>query len=114
MPVAASVRVERWPTAGTFAIARGAKTQAQVVVAGGELIFDANEGWRADTLGENLAACAEAGVTLVEQPLPADADECLAGSTHAIPICADESVHDRASLPRLAGKYDAINIKLDK
>ena len=81
---------------------------------GCELIVDANEGWRADTLGENLAACAEAGVTLVEQPLPADADECLAGSTHAIPMCADESVHDRASLPRLAGKYDAINIKLDK
>src|SRR5262249_61333826 len=49
-----------------------------------------------------------------EQPLPADDDAALAGFPHAIPVCADESVHDRASLARLAGKYDAINVKLDK
>jgi L-alanine-DL-glutamate epimerase-like enolase superfamily enzyme len=79
-----------------------------------ELIVDANEGWDADNLSENLAACAAAGVTLVEQPLPADADDILAEILHPIPICADESVHDRASLKRLAGKYQAINIKLDK
>ena len=79
-----------------------------------ELIVDANEGWSPDTLGVNLAACAAAGVTLVEQPLPADADAALAEIAHAIPVCADESVHDRASLAGLAGKYDAINLKLDK
>jgi L-alanine-DL-glutamate epimerase-like enolase superfamily enzyme len=79
-----------------------------------ELIVDANEGWTSDNLGENLAACAAVGVTLVEQPLPADADAILAEIPRVIPVCADESVHDRASLKRLAGKYDAINLKLDK
>jgi L-alanine-DL-glutamate epimerase-like enolase superfamily enzyme len=79
-----------------------------------ELIVDANEGWRADNLAENLAACAKAGVTLVEQPLPADDDTALAHIARPIPICADESVHDRKSLAALAGKYDAVNIKLDK
>jgi L-Ala-D/L-Glu epimerase / N-acetyl-D-glutamate racemase len=79
-----------------------------------ELIVDANEGWTADNLGENLAACAAVGVTLVEQPLPADADAILAEIPRVIPVCADESVHDRASLKQLAGKYDAINLKLDK
>jgi L-Ala-D/L-Glu epimerase len=79
-----------------------------------ELIVDANEGWAAENLGKNLAACAEAGVTLVEQPVPAGSDQCLAAFPHPISICADESVHDRASLEALVGKYDAINIKLDK
>ncbi|MEE8536345.1 MAG: enolase C-terminal domain-like protein, partial [Kiloniellales bacterium] len=54
------------------------------------------------------------GVELVEQPLPADADAALAGMRHPIPLCADESCHDRASLPALAGRYDYVNIKLDK
>jgi L-alanine-DL-glutamate epimerase-like enolase superfamily enzyme len=79
-----------------------------------ELIADANEGWNPQNLAENLAACAEAGVTLVEQPLPAGADQCLAAFPHAIAICADESAHTCASLAALAGKYDAVNIKLDK
>jgi L-alanine-DL-glutamate epimerase-like enolase superfamily enzyme len=81
---------------------------------GAELIVDANEGWTTETLAANLAACAAAGVTLVEQPLPADDDAALAAIPHPMPVCADESVHDRASLARLAGKYDAVNIKLDK
>jgi L-alanine-DL-glutamate epimerase-like enolase superfamily enzyme len=79
-----------------------------------ELIVDVNEGWRAENLSANLAGCAAAGVTLVEQPLPAGADAPLATIARPIPVCADESVHDRASLQALAGKYDAINIKLDK
>jgi L-alanine-DL-glutamate epimerase-like enolase superfamily enzyme len=79
-----------------------------------ELIVDANEGWRADNLRENLAACAAAGVTLIEQPLPAGDDGALARVARTIPVCADESVHDRASLSALVGKYDAVNIKLDK
>ncbi|MEX0590124.1 MAG: N-acetyl-D-Glu racemase DgcA [Xanthobacteraceae bacterium] len=78
------------------------------------LIVDANEGWRAGNLAENLAACAAAGVQLVEQPLPADDDQALAAIERPIPVCADESLHDRAGLAGLAGKYDAVNIKLDK
>ena len=79
-----------------------------------ELIVDANESWDAGNLAQNLAACAAAGVTLIEQPLPAAADDVLAAMAHPIPVCADESVHDRASLDRLGKKYDAVNIKLDK
>jgi L-alanine-DL-glutamate epimerase-like enolase superfamily enzyme len=79
-----------------------------------ELIVDANEGWRADDLAANLTACAAVGVTLIEQPLPANDDAALAQVGRPIPVCADESVHDRASLSRLVGKYDAVNIKLDK
>ncbi len=78
------------------------------------LIVDANEGWDEANLEANLAACAQARVALVEQPLPAERDALLARLKRVIPICADESAHDRASLPGLAGKYDAVNIKLDK
>jgi L-alanine-DL-glutamate epimerase-like enolase superfamily enzyme len=79
-----------------------------------ELIVDANEGWTADNLAANLNACAEAGVTLVEQPLPADDDAALAAISRPVAVCADEGVHDRASLADLVGRYDAVNIKLDK
>ena len=79
-----------------------------------QLIVDANEAWTENNLAENLRACAEAGVTLVEQPLPAGRDDVLASLARPIAVCADESIHDRASLASLAGKYDAINIKLDK
>jgi L-Ala-D/L-Glu epimerase len=79
-----------------------------------ELIVDANEGWSEDNLESNLTACAGAGVTLVEQPLPQGRDGRLAQIARRIAVCADESIHDRASLDALAGKYDAINIKLDK
>jgi L-alanine-DL-glutamate epimerase-like enolase superfamily enzyme len=78
------------------------------------LIVDANEGWDEQNLVANLAACAAAGVVLVEQPLPDGRDQMLARIKRPIPVCADESAHDRASLPGLAGKYDAVNIKLDK
>jgi L-alanine-DL-glutamate epimerase-like enolase superfamily enzyme len=79
-----------------------------------ELIVDANEGWSEDDLERNLAACAQAGVTLIEQPLPEGRDAALAQIRRPIPVCADESVHDRASLEAIGGKYDAINVKLDK
>ena len=78
------------------------------------LIVDANEGWTAENLAEMLKACADAGVELVEQPLSASNDEALRHVSHAVVICADESAHDRAGLDDLVGKYDAINIKLDK
>ena len=79
-----------------------------------ELVVDANEGWSERNLAQNIAACADCGVMLVEQPLPEGRDERLAGLVRPIRVCADESVHDRASLDGLAGKYDAINVKLDK
>jgi L-Ala-D/L-Glu epimerase len=79
-----------------------------------KLIVDANEGWSVDDLAGNLAACARAGVTLVEQPLPAGRDDALAEMARPLPVCADESVHATASLAALIGKYDAVNIKLDK
>jgi L-Ala-D/L-Glu epimerase len=79
-----------------------------------DIIVDANEGWNADNFEENFAACADAGVTLIEQPLPEGHDDALARIKRPIPVCADESVHARASLDALVGKYDAVNIKLDK
>jgi L-alanine-DL-glutamate epimerase-like enolase superfamily enzyme len=79
-----------------------------------ELIVDANEAWTTGNLEQNLAACMEAGVTLVEQPLAAGQDEMLARIRRPLAVCADESVHDRASLEGLRDRYDAVNIKLDK
>lgn len=78
------------------------------------LIVDANEGWLPDVLPAMLAACTKYGVELVEQPLPAADDEVLRGLPRTTVICADESAHGFESLRRLRGKYDAVNIKLDK
>ena len=78
------------------------------------LIVDANEGWTPDNLAQMLAACADVGVELVEQPLPAGNDEALRTISRAVTVCADESAHGLDSLDQLIGKYDAINIKLDK
>ncbi|PPQ37794.1 L-alanine-DL-glutamate epimerase [Rhodoblastus acidophilus] len=78
-----------------------------------ELIADANEAWRPEDLPEFFDACEQAGVALIEQPLPAGADSALAGP-RKIPVCADESVHDRAGLAALRDRYDLVNIKLDK
>jgi L-alanine-DL-glutamate epimerase-like enolase superfamily enzyme len=79
-----------------------------------ELIVDANEAWTPDDLEQNLADCAAAGVTLVEQPLRSGQDEVLTRIRRPVAVCADESVHDRASLDGLRERYDAVNIKLDK
>ena len=78
------------------------------------LVVDANESWMPADLAPMLAACAAAGVALVEQPLPAGADAVLAEIAHPVPICADESVHAREGLAGLRDRYDAVNIKLDK
>ena len=78
------------------------------------IIVDANEGWSAAQYAEMAPVLAELGVALVEQPLPADADDALSGLERPVPVCADESCHTRASLTELLGKYDVINIKLDK
>jgi L-Ala-D/L-Glu epimerase len=78
------------------------------------LIVDANEGWTPENLVQMLAACAKYNVELVEQPLSASDDAALLNMPRQTIICADESAHGRKSLHELEGKYDAINIKLDK
>ncbi|WP_075215603.1 N-acetyl-D-Glu racemase DgcA [Mongoliimonas terrestris] len=78
------------------------------------IIVDANEGWSVDGWGAMMEACLEARVDLVEQPFPADADGVLADLPHPVPVCADESAHTAADIPRLAALYEAVNIKLDK
>ncbi len=78
------------------------------------IIVDANEGWNAAVYAELAPHLLRLGVELVEQPLPAGEDAALLGMERPVPVCADESCHDRASLPGLRGKYDMVNIKLDK
>ena len=78
------------------------------------LIADANEAWQPHETESLLAAAADAGVELVEQPLPADSDAMLVDIDRPVPVCADESAHDSLSLDGLADRYDAVNIKLDK
>jgi L-alanine-DL-glutamate epimerase-like enolase superfamily enzyme len=78
------------------------------------LIVDANEAWNERQLGEFMPALSDCRVQLIEQPLPADADDALARLALPIPICADESCRTVADLDHLDGKYAAVNIKLDK
>jgi L-alanine-DL-glutamate epimerase-like enolase superfamily enzyme len=78
------------------------------------LVVDANEGWQPNELETLLRASRDAGIELVEQPLPAGNDTLLAEIEHAVPICADESAHALAGLDQLVGRYDAVNVKLDK
>ena len=78
------------------------------------IIVDANEGWSAEVYADLAPHLVRLGVELVEQPLPAGEDEALIGMDRPVPVCADESCHDRNSLPGLKGKYDVVNIKMDK
>lgn len=81
---------------------------------GAKIIVDANEAWSPDNLWAWLDLAAKLGITLVEQPLPAADDAMLAERVHVVPVCADESAHDRKSLTALKGRYEVVNIKLDK
>ena len=78
------------------------------------IIVDANEGWTADVYSDLAPHLLRLGVEMVEQPLPAGSDDMLAEIARPLPVCADESCHDRGSLPALKSKYDMVNIKLDK
>jgi len=88
------------------AVRRGAPDSA--------IIVDANEGWTAEIYSELAPHMVRLGVKMVEQPLPAGEDDMLGEIERPLTVCADESYHDRSSLPALAGKYDMVNIKLDK
>lgn len=78
------------------------------------LIVDANESWRAEGLAARCQLLADLGVAMLEQPLPAQDDAALENFIHPLPICADESCHTRSSLKALHGRYEMVNIKLDK
>lgn len=78
------------------------------------IVVDANEGWTPDLYKVLAPVLVRLGVEMVEQPLPAGEDAALAELERVLPVCADESCHDRATLPALKGKYDMVNIKLDK
>ena len=78
------------------------------------LVADANEAWDEGRLAADAPALAALGVALLEQPLPQAEDAALAGFRPPLPLCADESCHTRADLPRLAGRYGFVNVKLDK
>lgn len=78
------------------------------------LIVDANEAWDVITYQAIVPRLAELGVEMIEQPLPAAGDNDLIGLDRPLSLCADESCHDSATLDALEGKYDRINIKLDK
>ncbi|MEM1287319.1 MAG: N-acetyl-D-Glu racemase DgcA [Pseudomonadota bacterium] len=79
-----------------------------------QVIVDANEAWEPANLWEWLDLAAELGIAMVEQPLPAENDTVLNERDRPLPVCADESCHDQASLSKLVGRYDLVNIKLDK
>jgi L-alanine-DL-glutamate epimerase-like enolase superfamily enzyme len=78
------------------------------------LLSDANESWSPSHYREIVPELKELRVELIEQPFPADADEVLETLDHPIPVCADESCHTTADLPRLTNRYEVINVKLDK
>ena len=78
------------------------------------IIVDANEGWSAEVYADLAPHLIRLGVQMVEQPMPAGADDMLGEIARPLPVCADESCHDCTSLPALRGKYDMVNIKLDK
>lgn len=78
------------------------------------LIVDANESWQSEGLAARCQLLADLGVVMLEQPLPAERDEALDNFIHPLPICADESCHTVHDLPKLVGRYQMVNIKLDK
>jgi L-alanine-DL-glutamate epimerase-like enolase superfamily enzyme len=78
------------------------------------LLIDANESWSPGHYIKILPSFRRCGIELIEQPFPADADGVLESLDHPIPVCADESCHTSADLPRLMNRYEVINVKLDK
>ena len=78
------------------------------------IVTDANEGWSPALYADYAPHLARLGVEMVEQPVPADRIDEMDGMPRPVPLCADESCHDRASLPALAGRFDIVNVKLDK
>jgi L-alanine-DL-glutamate epimerase-like enolase superfamily enzyme len=78
------------------------------------LIVDPNESWAIADMKRLDTLLVDARVDLLEQPLPAGQDEALADIGCSVPICADESLHTLEDLPGLRGRYQFVNVKLDK
>lgn len=78
------------------------------------IVLDANEAWTPEVYQQLIPELQKLGVAMIEQPFPAEADDALDYLERPIPLCADESCHDRASLPHVIGRYDMVNIKIDK
>jgi L-alanine-DL-glutamate epimerase-like enolase superfamily enzyme len=78
------------------------------------LVVDANQAWSVETLQRLAPALAELRVDLIEQPVRENEDGPLVNLKLPVPICADEPANTAADLPRLIGRYDFVNIKLDK
>jgi L-alanine-DL-glutamate epimerase-like enolase superfamily enzyme len=78
------------------------------------IIVDANEAWTPEIFPAMMDTCIEAGISLIEQPFQAGADDFLREAKRPVPVCADESAHVTADIARLVGCYDAVNVKLDK
>ncbi len=79
-----------------------------------KLIVDPNQAWSVDQLRQYAAGLVDLGVDLLEQPVPVDGDHALIDYDCPVAICADEAVDTVDDLPHLRGRYDFINIKLDK
>ena len=101
------VKVDGVDPEGQIAAVRAAAPAARLIV-------DPNEGWNLDLLRGLQSFLRSARVDLIEQPLPSDADEGLERFRPLVPICADESFHSAADLERVSGRYQCVNIKLDK
>ncbi len=115
--MAAAARDAAWPLlklklGGPGNLARVAAVREAVPEA--RLIVDANEGWPPEELADSVGPLAEMGVELLEQPLKHGDDALLAAFPHPLPIAADEGFRDHTSLPAVEGRYDYVNIKLDK
>jgi L-Ala-D/L-Glu epimerase len=114
---AAALRLQSAPVIKVKVDSHDPEAQLRAVRSGApeaRLIVDANEGWSFEILEAMQPVLVDTNVELIEQPLPARDDEALEGFRPARPICADESCHAAADLPRLLGRYQAVNIKLDK
>lgn len=94
------------PTARLLAVAESAPDA--------KLIVDPNEGWSLPILQAMADTIARLPVAMVEQPLPADDDAGLEGLAYPAPLCADEAAHTSDDLERVAGRYQVVNVKLDK
>jgi len=101
------IKVDRTAPAEQIRAVRAAAPQARIIV-------DPNESWLIEDLDALQPVLADARIDLLEQPLSADADEGLTGFRSIVPICADEAVHVTADLDALVGRYQLVNIKLDK
>jgi L-alanine-DL-glutamate epimerase-like enolase superfamily enzyme len=88
--------------------------QVRAVAPNTRLLVDANESWSPEHYRSMAGEMRNLGVELIEQPFPAAKDDLLKELDHPVPVCADESCHTTADLPRVRERYDAINVKLDK